>query len=88
MNDQGQPQHVWAVELRRRPARIVGGRQEGGYTDAYEIICCDCGDSPDLDYRQVSPVLRRIRGPYPLIEGVTAYEKHVGRHQSRPAMAR
>jgi hypothetical protein len=65
MNDQDQPGRGWTVVLRRRPVRIVEGRPEGGYTDEYEIICCHCGDDPDLDYREVSPELQRIRGPYP-----------------------
>ena len=85
MDDQGQPGNDWTVVLRRRPARIVAGRPEGGYTDAYEIICCDCGDHPDLDYRQVSSALQRIRGPYRLLAGVAAYEKHAGWHRGRPA---
>jgi len=85
VDDQGQPGYGWTVVLRRRPARIVAGRPEGGYTDAYEIICCDCGDHPDLDYRQVPPALQRIRGPYRLLTGVAAYEKHVGRHRGEPA---
>src|SRR6266487_1815449 len=75
----------WAVVLRRQPARIVAGRPEGGYTDVFEIICCDCGDQPDLDYREVSPQLQRIRGPYPIAAGVAAYEKHIRLH--RPAAA-
>jgi GNAT superfamily N-acetyltransferase len=83
VSDQGQPGQGWTVVLRRRPARIVAGRPEGGYTHAYEIICCDCGDHPDLDYRQVSPALQRIRGPYPLAAGIAACEQHVRRHQSR-----
>ncbi len=28
----------------------------------FEIICCDCRDDPDLDYREVPPRLQRIRG--------------------------
>jgi len=47
---------------------------------AFEIICCDCGDDPGLDYRDVSPGLRRLRGPYPIAAGVAAYEKHVTHH--------
>jgi len=54
-------------------ARGVTGRSaswragaDGGYTDAFELICCDCGDHPDVDYRDVSTGLQRIRGPYPL----------------------
>jgi len=76
----------WTVVLRRQPARIVDGRPEGGYTDAFEIICCDCGDHPDLDYSEVSPVLQHVRGPYPVADGITAYVMHLRlRHQ--PARA-
>ena len=66
--------------LRRQPGRIVDGRPQGGCTSAFEIICCDCGDHPDLDYSEVSPGLQRIRGAYPIADGVAAYEKHVKLH--------
>jgi hypothetical protein len=82
----GQPGFDWTVVLRRQPGRIVEGQPEGGYTDLFEIICCDCGDRPDLDYRQVSPELQRIRGPYPVAAGVAAYEGHIVLHQSRQAI--
>lgn len=62
--------------LRRQPAHLVEGRPEGGYTDAYELICCACGDNPDLDYREVSPDLQRIRGPYRCSAGIEAYMQH------------
>ena len=52
----------WTVVLPRQPVSIAKGRQEGGYTAACEIRC-DCGDHPDLDYREVSLRLQRIRGP-------------------------
>jgi len=42
----------------------VDGRPEGPYTDAFEIICCDCGDDPGLEYFEVSPRLQLIRGPF------------------------
>ena len=58
----------WTVVLRRRPVRIVDGRAEGGYADEFEIVCCDCGDDPGLDYREVAPALQRIRGPYPMAD--------------------
>jgi hypothetical protein len=58
----------------------VDGWIVGGYTDAFEIVCCDCGDDPALDYREVSPRLQRIRGPYTLGEGAAAYVKHVDQH--------
>jgi len=75
-----QPRHGWTTVLRRQPARIVEGQPQGGYTNAFEIICCDCGDDPGLDYCEVSPGLQRIRGPYPIADGVAAYEKHVKLH--------
>jgi hypothetical protein len=71
----------WTVVLRRQPARIVERRPEGGYTDMFELICCDCGDDPDLDYREVSPRLQLVRGPYPIAIGIAAYEQHVKLHQ-------
>ena len=62
------------------PARIMDGRAEGPCTDAFEIICCDCGDDPDLDYSAVSPKLQLVRGPYPIEEGVRAYQAHLRLH--------
>jgi len=76
----------WTVVLRRQPARLVDGQPQGGYTDVYELICCDCGDDPDLDYRHVSPGFQRIRGPYPFAEGIAAYGKHVKHHHPRTAV--
>ena len=81
----GRPGRDWTVVLRRGPARIVAGHAEGGYTDVFEIICCDCGDNPDLDYRDVPPRLQRIRGPYPIAAGVAAYEQHLTQHPNRQA---
>ena len=72
-----QPTLGWTVVLRRQPVRIVKGQPEGGYTDAYELICCECGDHPDLDYREISAELRRIRGPYAFAVGIAAYGEHV-----------
>jgi len=70
----------WTVVLRRRPARMVDGDPVGGYTDLFEIVCCDCGDDPRLDYREVSPELQQIRGPYTISAGARAYVKHVDQH--------
>ena len=64
------PENSWTAVLRRQPARLVGGQAEGGYTDVYEIICCDCGDDPGLDYREVSPRLQLVRGPVRGLWGV------------------
>jgi hypothetical protein len=75
----------WTVVLRRRPACIVDGLPRGGYTSEFELICCDCGDDPDLDYRDVSAELQLIRGPYPIAAGVAAYKKHVDLRHRRHA---
>ena len=76
-----QPGEDWTVALRRQPARIVQSGAEGGHTDAFEIICCDCGDHPGLDDVAVSPELQRIRGRYPIEAGGGADENHLGLHQ-------
>ena len=74
----GQPGHGGTATLRRRSARIVQGRVERGYTDAFELICRECGDHPYLDYSEIPPRLQRIRGPYTMRAGLAAYEKHLG----------
>jgi hypothetical protein len=76
-----QPGDGWTVVLRRRPVGIVKGRLSGGYTNVFEIICCDCGDHPYWDDREVSPELQRIRGPYSMAEGIAAYERHLRQHE-------
>ena len=80
----GQPGRQWTLVLRRRPTRMVQGRPEGGYTDAYELICCDCGDDPWVDYREVPAAFRQTRGPYLFTAGIAAYAHHVRRYHSRP----
>ncbi len=42
----------WTVVQRRQPVRIVQCRAESGYTGKFGIVCCDCGDDPDLDAPQ------------------------------------
>ena len=78
----------WTVVLRRVPARMVAGQLEGGYSNAFEIVCCDSGDDPDLDYHDVSPEFQQIRGPYqPIVAGIAAYEEHIAlcHHSGRPS---
>jgi len=77
----GQPGYGWTVVLRRQPAAAAASGVPGGYLDAFELICCECGDDPDRGYREVSPALQRIRGPYPIAAGIAAYEKHVQHHR-------
>jgi hypothetical protein len=54
-----EPALGWTVVLRRQPVRLADGRPEGGCTDTYELICCECGADPDLDYRDVAPLAPR-----------------------------
>jgi hypothetical protein len=56
----------------------VDGRVEGGYTDAFEVICPSCGDHPDLDYSEVSSWLQCLRGPRAIKEGLAVYIEHIG----------
>ena len=70
--------------LRRQPTRVSDGQPQGPYTDAFEIICGGCGDDPGLDYREVSPRLQLVRGPYPIKDGIAAYEIHLRLHRDRP----
>ena len=76
-----QPGGGWAVVLRRRPARIVEGQPEGGYTDTFEIICCYCGDHPLPGLpRGLAGASAAAHGPCPIAAGVAAYEVHLGLH--------
>jgi hypothetical protein len=80
----GQSGHGMTASVRRQPARIVEGRKEGGYTDAFEIVCCDCGDHPYWDYSEISPSLQRIRGPYTtMAAALAAYDQHLWLTTSR-----
>jgi hypothetical protein len=74
----GQPGHGLTAGLRRRPVGLVGGRVKGGYAGAFEVICGDGGDHRYLDYPQLPPRLRRLRGPCPLDAGVEACGHHIG----------
>ena len=72
----GQLGHGYTASLRRQPAHFEEGQLKGGYTGAFELICCECGDHPYLDYSEISPRLQRIRGPYTMRAGLAAYEEH------------
>jgi hypothetical protein len=69
--------------LRRQPARIVGGRTEGGYTSEFELICPSCGDHPFLDYSEVPLRLQRLCGPRTLEAALAAYDEHLGPDEDR-----
>ena len=72
------------ASLRRQPTRIAEGRQEGGYRDAFEVVCCDCGDHPYGDYSEISLSLQRIRGPHTTMAAALAADnQHLGLTTSR-----
>jgi len=66
--------------FRRQPVRIVEGSSEGGYTSVFQVICCDCGDNPYLDYSEIPARFQRLRGPYTLHEGLAAYQQHLAEY--------
>jgi hypothetical protein len=82
-NPVGHPGHTSTAMLRSQQIRTPGG--EWRYTGKIELICYDCGDDPALDYHSVSPLLRRVRGPYPNIGSAQeALEHHCGRARRAP----
>jgi hypothetical protein len=83
----GQLGRGWTVVLRRQAVRLTAGSPAGGYTDAYELVCTECGDDPDTDYRDVSPWLRQVRGPYRFAAGIAAYSAHVSQFHLAEAAA-
>ena len=74
----GRPGHGRTAFVRLQPARIVDGRFEGGYTRLFELICPGCGDHPYLDYEEIPPRLRWLRGPRSLAAALAVYNKHLG----------
>ena len=75
----GQSGHGITACIRRQPVRIVEGRKEGGYRDAFEVVCCDCRDHLYWDYPEISLSLQRIRGPYNAMPAaLAAYDQHLG----------
>lgn len=80
----GQPRHGMTASIRRQPARIRGSRKEGGYRNAFEVVCCDRGDHPYRDYSEIPLALQRIRGPYTtMAAALAAYDQHLGLTTSR-----
>jgi len=67
---------VWTISLRRLPASLGDCRPVDGGTALFELVCRWCGDDPTRGHRQVSAELQRIRGPYPLSEGIEAFIRH------------
>jgi hypothetical protein len=74
----GQLGHGLMAVLRRQPPGPGKGRPDGGYTGLFELICCDCGDHPYLDYSEIPAWLQRLRGPRALRAALAAYDRHLG----------
>jgi hypothetical protein len=75
----GQPGHGITASLRRQPVRILEGGEEGGYRDAFEVVCGDCGDLLYWEYSEISLALQQIRGPYTtMAAALAAYDQHLG----------
>ena len=80
----GQPGRGMTASIRRQSARNTGGGKEDGYRNAFEVACCDCGDHPYRGYSEISPSLRRIRGPCTtMAAALAAHDQHLGLTTSR-----
>ena len=74
----GQPGHGNEAVVRKQPVRMEDGCVEGGYNEVFEVICPSCGDSPDLNFSEISPRLQWLRGPHSLEVAVAVFHKHQG----------
>jgi hypothetical protein len=61
-----------------RPSAVREPRGPHDSRDPWLRLGDQCGDHPYLDYREVSPRLQQIRGPYTMEAGLAAYEAHLG----------
>jgi hypothetical protein len=67
------------ASMRRQPGRMVEGGKEGGYKDAFEVVCGDCGDHRYWDYPEISLSPQRIPGAYTtMAAAMAAYDRHLG----------
>ena len=75
----GQRGHGITASIRRQPVLFAEGPREGGFRDAFEVICGDCGDQLYWDYSEIPLSLQRIRGPYAtMAAALAAYDQHLG----------
>ena len=74
----GQPGHGYTASLRRQPARIEGGRPEGGYP----AFLSSSARSAAITLTSITPRSRAAfsgsAGPYTMRAGLAAYEKRFG----------
>jgi hypothetical protein len=72
------------ASIRRQLVRIVEDCAVGGHGDAFEVVCCHCGNHPYRGYSEISPSPQRIRGPYAtMAAALVAYDQHLGLTTSR-----
>jgi len=77
----GQLGHGTTASIRHQPVRILEDGKEGGYGDAFEVVC---GDHLYWDHSEISLSLQRTRGPYTTMAAVlAAYDRHLGLTTSR-----
>lgn len=82
----GQRGHGIAASIRCQPVLFAEGPGEGGFRDAFEVVCGDCGDDLYWDYSEIPPSLQRIRGPYATVAAaLAAYDQHLGLADSHRA---
>ncbi len=81
MTVDGWPERKWTLGLRRQPTSDADGSLRDDGTEEYELICRDCGDDPQLSYREVSAELQQVRGPYQLKAGIEAFVEHDQSHE-------
>lgn len=74
----GWPGHGSTAFLRNQQVRTADGRVKGANISMYELICPSCGDQPQLDYSEIAPRLRQLRGPHSLEAALAAYHRHLG----------
>jgi hypothetical protein len=75
----GQPGHGITASIRRQPVLLPEGPKGRGYRDAFEVVCCDCGDHLYWDYSEIPLSLQQIRGPYAtMAAALAAYDQHLG----------
>ena len=81
MKTRDQQAAAWTLILRRQDVPSVAAQPQAGDAQPYELICIDCGDHPNVTYRDASPELQQVRGPYLFAAAAAAFEQHVQLHE-------
>jgi hypothetical protein len=75
------PERKWTLGLRQQPVSDADGDWEANGAVEYELICCYCGDDPQLRYGEVPAGLQQVRGPYRVKAGIEAFLEHDKSHE-------